>query len=124
MLRNGKKGWNEEDCIKESKYHIRQTGFFNYDNSNKRGKIDNQCNRFTILESNKTEKSKVSSQIGNPILTPEDNLHQLIPHVRVIGHLIQKNKGNLRLICIEEGPTLKEREHLLLNWFQLHYPLL
>ena len=86
------KGWNEEDCIEKSKYHIKRTGFFSYDNSNKRGVINNQSNRFTILESKKTKKSKLSSQISAPISMSEDNLQQLAPYLRVMGHLYPKEK--------------------------------
>lgn len=84
------KGWNEEECIKESKYHIKRTGFFNYDNSNKRGAINNQSNRYTILES---KKSKVSSQVNTPIFVAEDDkLQQLFPYLCVIGHLYPKEQ--------------------------------
>lgn len=94
-----RKDWNEEDCIKESKYHIKQTGFFNYDNSNKRGEINNQCNRFTILVSGTPGKSEVSNQGSAPIIMGEDNLQQLIPYLRVIGHLYPKEqkKGHAEL---------------------------
>ncbi|HHT9104763.1 MAG TPA: iron-sulfur cluster-binding protein [Candidatus Wujingus californicus] len=79
------KGWNEDDCIKESKYYIKRTGFFNYDNSNKRGVINNKSHRFTILERKKSKKSVITE-------VDVDNIQRPLHYLRVIDYLYPRDR--------------------------------
>ena len=88
------KGWNEEECIKESKYHIKCTGFFNYDNSHKRGVVKYENgdrpntgaarggtpDRFTILRRGKSKNLIISNGTT-------DNVKQFFPYLRVAHYL-------------------------------------
>ncbi len=65
------KGWNKDECIKENDFFLKHAGFFNYDNSNKRGTVDNNSNRIIILE--RKEIMKVAAE-NNPVLSTNEPL--------------------------------------------------
>lgn len=76
------KGWDQEECIKGSKYEIKRTGYFYYDNSNKRGRKQNHP--YYILGKTKSKKTKVLSLLESPI-SVEHN--KLFPYLRVVNYL-------------------------------------
>jgi dihydroorotate dehydrogenase electron transfer subunit len=77
--------WNEEDCIKESKYYIERKGFFNYDNSNKRASADDKSNRYSILVKNEPNKPIIHEGELN-------TTQQLLPYLRIADCLYPRDK--------------------------------
>jgi dihydroorotate dehydrogenase electron transfer subunit len=79
------KGWNEKNCIKNSKYHIVKDGYFFYDNSYKRGykkgKIKKQFDRFSVLQ-----KASQAQHIKN--LNKRSIKQKIIyPYIRLTAHV-------------------------------------
>ncbi len=77
--------WNEENCIKENKYYIERKGFFNYDNSNKRAKVDDKSNRYSILVKNVPSKPIIPENEPN-------TTQQLWPYLRIADYLYPREK--------------------------------
>lgn len=95
-----RKDWDVTAIIKESKYNIKRTGYFNYDNSNKRGEITDKSNRYFILTK---EPAPIFYKEPAPS-KKTDNISQIYPYLRAISFL-HLSKDN------QNGPLREKRVH-------------
>ncbi len=116
------KGWDEEESIRESKYEIKRTGYFYYDNSNKRG--NKQTHRYYILGKTKSKKPTALGRFESPLLAEANSVQQLFPYLRVINYLYPRSRKSET--DPERNKTFYERIRSLTAQLvpQILYPLL
>jgi dihydroorotate dehydrogenase electron transfer subunit len=85
-----RQGWDGVEFLKDSRYKIKRTGYFYYDNSNKRG--NEQIHRYYILEKTKSKKRASLGRFEAPMLAEVNTVQQVFPYLRVINYLYPRSR--------------------------------